>query len=680
MLETILPWRAFVNSAVVETNTGAVFSVWRIEPASADLLEEFEIAAWRDRLAALMGQFSGRWTWTGESQPGAHYLCASYQPDRTGLLGRSEMSQYLENVGAIDDLMRSLFASAEMLRGSDLLGALRSQVIGSSAPIRAPSSDKPLGHILAVGDLHAGTAPRIDNKYLITITLRDPHALQTDPTLVESMQALPFAFRWSTRWVSMTTQEAKAVLNARVDGFERASIRLIPTVLSRWIPALDDHTRDPDELHHAETVRTARQSMLDGRKQWGWLTSSVILFRDTLAEARHDAGIVQQVFEEHGYSASISQWSAIEHWLAAMFGESSAGIFRLPLSNTHAADCMPLRGVSMGPEHGFLPCTTSAGTPYRFGFADREFTRQPNHFLVIGQTGGGKSYLCGAMLSSFLADDPANRVIVLDRGRSSRGWVQEMGGRFIESQAMQPLVDAGGDAYEWLCAALRENDALDMDSKLAVRALISQLMHVQAHERTILRALEMADGRVRQCLALFEGGLFDGREHGLSGRCVSYEIGAWGSNTRLGILAFTQFVKRQLDGIRPTVLLLDEAAVALLEFADYIDAFLKTMRKYNCSVGLAMQSASDALNAPDSVLSQTTTRIFMPDAQAKQPALEQAYERLGMGQRARAALTKMTPRQDYMLWQDDRRVVFRLDIDRELSDALSRGGVIYDAA
>ncbi|HYO82672.1 MAG TPA: hypothetical protein VES20_14805 [Bryobacteraceae bacterium] len=83
-------------------------------------------------------------------------------------------------------------------------------------------------------------------------------------------------------------------------------------------------------------------------------------------------------------------------------------------------------------------------------------------------------------------------------------------------------------------------------------------------------------------------------------------------------------IEQGLDG-SPTLILLDEAWAYLQHelFRERLKDWLKTMRRKNAAVLLATQQISDVANSDiaDDVLENCSTKILLPNAEARNPAL-----------------------------------------------------------
>ena len=95
-------------------------------------------------------------------------------------------------------------------------------------------------------------------------------------------------------------------------------------------------------------------------------------------------------------------------------------------------------------------------------------------------------------------------------------------------------------------------------------------------------------------------------------------------------------IEQRLDG-RPTLIIIDEAWIALANqtFGAKLEEWLRTFRKKNAAVVLATQSLSEIANSPqrDVMLESCPTKLYLPNAEAKNPQTRELYHRFGLSER-----------------------------------------------
>ena len=109
-------------------------------------------------------------------------------------------------------------------------------------------------------------------------------------------------------------------------------------------------------------------------------------------------------------------------------------------------------------------------------------------------------------------------------------------------------------------------------------------------------------------------------------------------------------IEQRFDG-SPTLILLDEAWAYLQHelFRERLKDWLKTMRRKNAAVVLATQQISDVANSDiaDVVLENCSTKILLPNAEARNPGTREFYGRIGLNDRELDILQVSIPKKHY---------------------------------
>ena len=109
-------------------------------------------------------------------------------------------------------------------------------------------------------------------------------------------------------------------------------------------------------------------------------------------------------------------------------------------------------------------------------------------------------------------------------------------------------------------------------------------------------------------------------------------------------------IEKALRG-QPALLILDEAWLMLGHpiFKEKIREWFKVLRKSNCALFMATQSISDAVNSSiwDVVLSETATKIFLPNPSARDIA--DIYRQMGLNLHQVEMIATAIPKRQYYL-------------------------------
>jgi type IV secretion system protein VirB4 len=164
------------------------------------------------------------------------------------------------------------------------------------------------------------------------------------------------------------------------------------------------------------------------------------------------------------------------------------------------------------------------------------------------------------------------------------------------------------------------------------------------------------------------GHLFDAKEDtlGLDAFTVFEieELMNLGEKYGLPILLYLfRRIERSLHG-QPAAIFLDEAWIMLGHpvFREKIREWLKVMRKANCLVLMATQSLSDSINSGilDVIIESTATKIFLPNAYAREEETAALYRRFGLNERQIEIIGGAVPKRDYYYVSERGRRLYEL--------------------
>jgi type IV secretion system protein VirB4 len=287
---------------------------------------------------------------------------------------------------------------------------------------------------------------------------------------------------------------------------------------------------------------------------------------------------------------------------------------------------------------------------------------------------------------------PGAQVIVFDKDRSARAATLAVGGLCYEPGhetapvAFQPLadIDKAGEriwAAQFIATLLAaQGVVVDHRTQSAIDETLSSLASAPRKERTLTLFATQIGSRqraLRDALRPYTlegnyGQIFDADQDDVraDGFWTMIEMGhlmAMGPAVVLPALEYLfHRVEQRFDG-RPTLLILDEAWLFLSHavFATRLQGWLKTLRKKNVYVVFATQEVADATSKPEllsTILSACHTKIFLPDEEARAPAMMQAYQSIGLTTAEIDILAKAQKKRDYYYRSVKGRRLFELGL------------------
>ena len=534
-----------------------------------------------------------------------------------------------------------------------------------------PAIPTHLDAILCDTPFLGGVEPKLGDQHLRVLTvLGFPNA--TTPGLLDALNDLGFAYRWTTRWIALDKTEAtKHLTRLRRQWF--AKRKSVSAILREVMFNRETALVDPDADNKAVDADEALQELGADDVAFGYLTTAIVVADADAKQANDKLLAVERIINGRGFVTIRETLNAVEAWLGSLPGNPYANV-RQPIVHTlNLAHMMPVSAVWAGPEANrhlnappLMMTETRGSTPFRLDL----HVGDVGHTLMVGPTGAGKSVLLALLALQFRRFIGA-QVVLFDRGRSARAASLAMGGESIElglegTLSLQPLarIDEPGEiafALQWVTALLTaEGVRVTPDVKDAVWTALQSLASAPVQERTLtgLAVLIQSNALVAALtpytLEGAYGRLLDGSSESLTVTDVlHFEMEALMQHKALIAPVLTYLFHRleaRFDG-RPTLLILDEAWTFLDDalFAARIREWLKTLRKKNVAVVFATQSLADierSTIAP-ALIESCPTRIFLPNDRALEPQARAVYERFGLNARQIEILSLATPKRDY---------------------------------
>ena len=558
----------------------------------------------------------------------------------------------------------------------ETLTYLHSTVSTHRQRVRVPETPIYLDALLADQPLLGGLEPRLGTAHLRILTLVGFPSVTT-PGLLDDLNRLAFAYRWSTRAILLDKTDAtKLLTKIRRQWFSKR--KSIAAILKEVMTNEASVLVDTDAANKAADADLALQELGADFAGQAYVTATITVWDDDPNIAAEKLRLVEKIVQGRDFTASVETINAVDAWLGSLPGHPYANVRQPPISTLNLAHIIPLSAVWAGPERdehfGAPPLLfgkTEGSTPFRFSL----HVGDVGHTLVVGPTGAGKSVLL-ALLALQFRRYPNAQIFAFDFGGSIRAAVLAMGGDWhdlggaltegaFDSLALQPLtrihdVPERAWAADWIVAILlREGIVIDPQVKEHLWTALTSLASAPIAERTLtglavlLQSNELKQALRPYCVGGAYGRLLDAEhEHLGSSRLQAFETeGLIGTSAASAVLTYLfHRIEDRLDG-RPTLIIVDEGWLALDDkgFAAQLREWLKTLRKKNASVIFATQSLSDIDSSPiaPAIIESCATRLLLPNERAIEPQIMAIYRRFGLNDRQIEILSCAMPKRDY---------------------------------
>src|SRR5215472_7761859 len=589
---------------------------------------------------------------------------------------RAILRGFADRTIRILQLVEGFMPECAWLDDEETLTYLHSTVSTRRQRVRVPEIPMYLDALLADQPLTGGLEPMLGSAHLRVLTVAGfPTA--TTPGILDELNRLPFAYRWSTRAIVLDKTDATKLLT-RIRRQWFAKRKSVAAILKEVMTNEASALLDTDAHNKAIDADAALQELGSDQIGEAFVTSTVTVWDRDSRTADEKLRLVEKVIQGRDFTCMIETVNAVEAWLGSLPGHVYANVRQPPISTLNLAHMIPMSAVWAGEARDLhfkgpplLFGKTEGSTPFRFSL----HVGDVGHTLVVGPTGAGKSVLLALIALQFRRYS-RSQVFAFDFGGSIRAAALAMGGDWhdlggalaedaLEPVALQPL--AGLDdaaertwAAEWVAAMLtREGVTVSPEAKEYVWTALTSLASAPVAERTLTGlSVLLQSGALKRalqpyCLGGPYGRLLDAEAEHLGGADVqAFETeGLIGTGAAPAVLAYLfHRIEGRLDG-RPTLVIVDEGWLALDDptFGARLREWLKTLRKKNASVVFATQSLADIETSAvaSAIIESCPTRLFLPNERAVEPQILSIYRRFGLNDRQIEIIARATPKRDY---------------------------------
>ena len=557
-----------------------------------------------------------------------------------------------------------------------LLSHLATCINGRMCEVSVPRTPTYLDAVLGNQDFVAGFKPRVGGRHIRVVALAGfpPFSFSEMAALLTE---LPFPYRYSVRGIPVGPRTAINQLTVYRRNWFQKRLGLRGIISEHFGSGAGSAFQNQHALNMASDADEAITEAEGGAVRYCYVTPKVVITEDRADVADENAQVVFKVCQNMGFDPRIETINAVEAWLGSLPGHGWYDV-RRPLVNTqNLADILPLTGIWSGlaenpcpyyPQHTPALCygATSGSTPFRLNL----HVADTGHTGIYGPTGSGKSVALGTIAANFRAI-PDGQVFFFDKGYSAYVLTKALGGQHLDlgedEVPLQPLARVDDETDRMKLAVLLEdwlglqNVPLDPGRRKALWRALELVGQGPADQRTISNLVtQVQDESIRNGLNAYSlagplGRFMDAdRDVVLEGRFVTFELEtmmAMGPKFVVPVATYLfHRIDQRLDG-SPTLIILDEAWIMLTNsvFGAKIEEWLRTLRKKNAAVVLATQSLSEIANSPqrDVILESCPTKLYLPNAEAKNASSREMYRRFGLSDRQIDILADAAPKRHY---------------------------------
>jgi type IV secretory pathway VirB4 component len=314
----------------------------------------------------------------------------------------------------------------------ELVNYLHFALTGENVSLNIPPAGAYLDAVLGGRELWPGDTPRLGDQFICCIAIEGFPA-ESFPGILDCLDHLAIAYRWSTRMIYLDQHEALAELRK----FRR---KWKQQVRGFWTQVFKTQggSVNEDALAMSSQADAAIADASSALVAFGYYTPVIVLMDPDRATLTENARLIAREIQREGFTARIETVNTIEAWLGSLPGHPVPNVRRPLIHTANLADMLPLAGVWTGREENPCPfypqpappllCAATAGaTPFRVNL----HVGDVGHTLVFGPTGAGKStLLCTVALQALRYRDVT--ICAFDKGRSMWAVTNACGGRHYD--------------------------------------------------------------------------------------------------------------------------------------------------------------------------------------------------------------------------------------------------------
>jgi type IV secretion/conjugal transfer VirB4 family ATPase len=599
-----------------------------------------------------------------------------------GVNWRERLEAFVSETERFFGLLEGVMPEITWLDDAQTLTYLHGTVSTKRHSVAVPEIPMHLDALLADEPLTGGLAPMLGSQHLRVLSVRG-FPTSTWPGLLDDLNRLGFAYRWSTRFLCLDKAEAERELG-RLRRQWFAKRKNIVALLRETIFQQESPLVDSDASNKATDADAALQELGSDQVSFGYVTATVTVLDTDPTAADEKLRAVERAIQGRGFVTIPETLNAVDAWLSSIPGHAYANVRQPIVSTLNLAHMMPVSAVWAGQERNahldgppLIVTRTDGATPFRLV----THIGDVGNTLVVGPIGMGKSVLLATLALQFRRY-AGSRILAFDMGRSIRATILGLAGEHYDlgsdggldgkdgrdgcTGAFQPLARIDRHGYrawaaEWVEGLLvHEGVAVGPAEKDAVWSALNSLASAPVEQRTMTGlSVLLQSNALRQALQPYvlggaHGKLLDADHDRLGTADVQgFEMEEL-MHSKAAMLAVLRYLfarfEERFDG-SPTLLILDEAWLFLDDpvFASRIRQWLKTLRKKNVSVIFATQSLADIKDSAiaPAIIESCASRIFLPNPQAIEPQIRVIYEGFGLNSRQIDIVAQATPKRDY---------------------------------
>ncbi|MDX9982273.1 MAG: conjugal transfer protein TrbE, partial [Lentisphaeria bacterium] len=259
----------------------------------------------------------------------------------------ARLARFAEETDQVRRALEPLMPEARWLDDGETLGFLHDAVSDRAlGRLAVPETPFHLDALLTDTPLTGGLAPRLGSRHLRILSIRG-FVSASEPGLLDALNRLPLAYRWVTRFLPLSPEEARREIErARRRWFSKRKglATLLREALFREEAALQDN----DAANQAADADAAHQALLGEGGGAGYATLTITVADPDPGAAGEAIAMIRQVTDGLGFVTEVESVNALEAWLGSLPGQAYADVRRPVLLTPNLAHLLPTSAVWPG--------------------------------------------------------------------------------------------------------------------------------------------------------------------------------------------------------------------------------------------------------------------------------------------------------------------------------------------
>lgn len=233
-----------------------------------------------------------------------------------GVDWRGRLDSFVAETDRVFDLLDGVMPEIAWLDDSQTLTYLHATVSTRRYRVGVPDVPFHIDALLADAALVGGLAPMLGDQHLRVVSVRG-FPTSTWPGILDDLNRLGFAYRWSTRFLCLDKAEAERELG-RLRRQWFAKRKNVIALLRETIFQQESPLVDTDASNKAADADAALQELGSDQVAFGYLTATVTVLDADPAVADEKLRMVERVIQGRGFVTIPETLNAVDAWLSSV--------------------------------------------------------------------------------------------------------------------------------------------------------------------------------------------------------------------------------------------------------------------------------------------------------------------------------------------------------------------------